>query len=58
MTTAHVTDLSIQASVMGADLSMYIYSHLGLGLMAGRSAVLSHGFGDDSPQLQGDEVIR
>ena len=58
MTTATITDLSIHASVMGAELSMYIYSHLGLGLMAGRSALLSHGFADDSAQVQGDEVIR
>eukprot|EP00730_Choanoeca_flexa_P003148 TRINITY_DN11307_c0_g2_i1.p3 TRINITY_DN11307_c0_g2~~TRINITY_DN11307_c0_g2_i1.p3 ORF type:complete len:461 (+),score=108.85 TRINITY_DN11307_c0_g2_i1:3851-5233(+) len=58
MATATATDLNIQASVMGADLSMYIYSHLGLGLMAGRSALFSDGLAPSAPELKGDTIIR
>lgn len=35
------------SDVMGARHSMYVYSHLGLGLMAGRAGVLGHGVGEN-----------
>jgi ectonucleoside triphosphate diphosphohydrolase 5/6 len=42
-----------KTSVMGRDHNMYIYSHLGYGLMAGRMGVLTHAVPASDPRRQG-----
>jgi hypothetical protein len=43
--------------IMGTLQRMYIHSHLGLGLMAGRAALLSHGLVDGDARLRGETSI-
>lgn len=54
--TSNSQDL-LQANIFGQSVEMYIYSHLGLGLMAGRGKMLGAGLDDNSPKLHGDGVI-
>lgn len=43
---------------MGAEHHMFLYSHLGYGLIAGRGQMFGFEFNNGAPQVTGAEVIR
>ena len=46
-----------RTSVMGQEHHMYVYSHLGYGLMAGRMGMLALGISDTDPRVQGKALF-
>lgn len=46
-----------RVEVMGAKHHMYLYSHLGLGLMAGREQVLAHNIPENDPRRKAEKPV-
>ena len=46
-----------RATVMGAEHHMFLYSHLGYGLMAGRGQMFGFEYSDGDPHVTGTTAI-